>query len=125
MSAVNVYPEEHVLKPAPTESKIPSLNDSMSDMPNEAWMEGTMPKKKYIAKAKQGLMTLSKFAVSSIILVTEIALVAGVGAYVGSYLSAKIIVEDCKRVGIAKVSDTFINCTIVEPKKDPVDKPPR
>ena len=88
-------------------------------------MTGPAVKVPLADKARHSVRAFSKFAIQSIILITEITLVAAVGGYIGTYLSAKIITEDCRRVGIAKVSDNFINCSIVEPKKDAADKPPR
>ena len=73
----------------------------------------------------QGVVTLAKLAGSTVILVTEVAFVAALGGYAGIYLNARSIVDDCSRVNLAKVGDGYINCTIVEPKKDSPLQPPR
>ena len=73
----------------------------------------------------QGIVTLVKLAGSTVILVTEVAFVAVIGGYAGIYLNARSIVDDCARVNLAKVGDGYINCTIVEPKKDSPLQPPR
>lgn len=74
---------------------------------------------------KTGFEQLRKAAVGIVTLVAEIAIVAFIGANVGTYLNAKGIVTDCAKVGIAKVGDTYVNCTVVMPKKDAETQPPR
>lgn len=64
-------------------------------------------------------------AITVITLATEVAVVAFIGATIGSYLSAKTIVTDCQRVNLAKVGDVYVNCTVVEPKKDLPTAAPR
>lgn len=76
-------------------------------------------------KLKNGLVICSKIASNTVIIVTEIAFVMAIGGYVGTYMSAKTIVEDCRRVSIAKVGDAYVRCAIVENVKDAADKPPR
>lgn len=66
-----------------------------------------------------------RVALTVITLATEVAVVAFIGSSIGSYLSAKTIVADCQRVSLAKVGDVYVQCTIVEPKKDPVTAAPR
>lgn len=77
------------------------------------------------ANLKQGIDTLVKIAGSTVTLAAEIAIVAVLGGFIGSYLSNKTVAEDCKRVNLAKVGDAYIRCTIVELPKDSADKPPR
>jgi hypothetical protein len=58
-------------------------------------------------------------------LALEIAVIGYIGAVVGIYLDNKTVAADCHTVQLAKIGDVFIQCTIVEPKKDPVTAPPR
>jgi len=76
-------------------------------------------------KVKVTLDRLGKLAVTCITIATEICIVLAIGAYVGNYLGSKIIVSDCQRVAMAKVGDTYLNCSIVIPKKDTEAMPPR
>lgn len=78
-----------------------------------------------VTAVKQSISAIAKLAGSALIVLTEIALVVGVGAYVGSYISNNTIAGDCKKVNLAKVGDVYIKCTIVELPKDPIDHPPR
>ena len=77
------------------------------------------------SNVKAVLDRIQKIAVSVITLTAEVAVVAFVGASIGSYMSAKAIVADCQHVQIAKVGDTYVRCTIVEPVKDSATQPPR
>jgi len=77
------------------------------------------------AAVKQSISTITKLAGSALIVLTEIAFVAGVGAYVGEYVSNKTIADDCRKVNLAKVGDVYLKCTIVELPKDSLDRPPR
>ena len=74
---------------------------------------------------KQSITTIAKLAGSALIVLTEVALVVGVGAYVGEYVSNKTIADDCRKVNLAKVGDVYLKCTIVELPKDSLDHPPR
>lgn len=76
-------------------------------------------------KTKIILDKVQRMVISVVTIAAEIAVVAVIGATVGSHLSAATIVQDCSRVGIAKVGDTYINCTVVETKKDSANQPPR
>jgi hypothetical protein len=67
---------------------------------------------------KNVLGTISKITIAAITLITEIAVVAFIGSQVGLYYQAKTIQADCGRVNLAKVGDQYMQCTIVEPKKD-------
>ncbi len=71
------------------------------------------------------LAKVQRTALTVITLATEVAVVAFIGSSIGSYLSAKTIVADCQRVNLAKVGDVYVQCTLVEPKKDPVTAAPR
>lgn len=53
---------------------------------------------------------------------TEIAVVAFIGSIIGSYVGSKTIVGDCDKFGTAKVGDQYIQCTVVQPKKDPTPR---
>jgi hypothetical protein len=75
--------------------------------------------------AKAAFATFQRTAITVITLMTEVAVVAFIGATIGGYLSAKTIVTDCQRVNLAKVGDVYVNCTVVEPKKDPATAAPR
>ena len=77
------------------------------------------------AKAAVALEAARKVALSVVTLLTEIAVVVYIGMSVGGYLSAKTIVADCQRVNLAKVGEAYVQCTIVEPKKDAPTAPPR
>jgi hypothetical protein len=68
---------------------------------------------------------VQKSFIATVVLISEIAVIAVIGSMVGSYLSAKTIVADCQTVSMAKVGDTYVKCTLVEPTKDPVTAPPR
>jgi hypothetical protein len=77
------------------------------------------------AVIKTGFDGLRKATVGIVTLVAEIAIVAFIGANVGTYLSAKSIVADCARVAMAKVGDQYVSCAVVVPKKDAETQPPR
>ena len=83
------------------------------------------PNEKLQAGLKNGINTCIRLAGSTVIVLMEITLVAGLGGVVGTYLSSKTIVEDCRRVSLAKVGDAYVRCTLVETAKDSNDKPPR
>ena len=68
----------------------------------------------------RGIVSLLKFAGSTITLAAEVAVVAIVGGYVGMYINNKTIAADCARVNMAKIGDAFIKCTVVELPKDTV-----
>jgi hypothetical protein len=74
---------------------------------------------------KAGWTLVRKSFVATVTLISEIAVIAVIGSMAGSYLSAKTIVSDCQTVSLAKVGDTYIKCSLVEPTKDPVTAPPR
>ena len=78
-----------------------------------------------IAGIRAFLLHIGQAMSKTVILLAEIALVGIVGAQVGNYLNAKTIVEDCFKVNMAKIGDTYVQCTVVVPKKDPVTAPPR
>ena len=74
---------------------------------------------------KEGLDAVSKSISAVVILISEIAVVGIIGSLAGSYVTSKTIVADCQHVNIAKVSDSYIKCTVVEPVKDSATQPPR
>jgi hypothetical protein len=74
---------------------------------------------------QQGLDQLKKMATGTVTLIAEIAIIAFIGANVGIYLNAKTTVADCSTVSLAKIGDTYVNCTVVVPKKDGEAHPPR
>jgi hypothetical protein len=71
------------------------------------------------------LSVCAKSASKMVVLATEIAVIGFIGATVGMYLDNKTVAADCARVNIAKIGDVFIQCTLVEPKKDAPTAPPR
>lgn len=85
-------------------------------------LEDNSPSKSAV---KLNLQKASKFIVTVTTVITEILVIGIIGSYIGSYLSAKTIVADCATVSLAKVGDTYINCTVVHPKKDAETAPPR
>lgn len=58
-------------------------------------------------------------------LITEIIIVTFIGAMIGAYFNSKAIQTDCERLGVSKVGDAYINCTVVVPHKDEPTVPPR
>ena len=80
---------------------------------------------KTIATAKAAIEAFKKVSLAVVTLAAEVAVVAFIGSSIGSYLSANAIVADCQRVNIAKVGAVYINCTVVEPKKDAPTAAPR
>jgi hypothetical protein len=74
---------------------------------------------------KQSLDQLKKMATGTVTLIAEIAIIAFIGSTVGNYLTAKTIVSDCATVNLAKIGDAYVNCTVVAPKKDGEQTPPR
>lgn len=82
-------------------------------------------KKKLTIAASEWAAKAQKVAVSFLTIAAEIAIVAWIGSAVGSHLNSVTVVNDCARVQIAKVGDTFVNCTVIEPKKDSANQPPR
>jgi hypothetical protein len=74
---------------------------------------------------KAGWAVVRKSFVATVTLISEIAVIAVIGSMVGQYLAAKTIVADCQTVSLAKVGDTYVKCTLVEPTKDSVTAPPR
>ena len=87
--------------------------------------EGDAPAAKPESNMKVILDKAQRTAITVVTLATEVAVVAFIGSTIGSYLSAKTIVTDCQRVNLAKVGDVYVNCTVVEPKKDTPAQPPR
>jgi hypothetical protein len=84
-----------------------------------------LPTLETVSKFKQGLEQLKRAVTSTVSLIAEIAIVVYIGMTVGAYLSNKTIVSDCSTVNLAKVGDNFVNCTVVVPKKDGEQNPPR
>jgi hypothetical protein len=74
---------------------------------------------------QQGLDQLKRMATGTVTLIAEVAIVGFIGATIGTYLGAKSIINDCSTVNLAKVGDSYVNCTVVVPKKDGVNQPPR
>jgi uncharacterized membrane protein len=72
-----------------------------------------------------GLKVVHKSVTAIVVLASEIAVIAVIGSLIGSYVTSKTIVADCQRVSLAKVSDSYIRCTVVEPVKDAATQPPR
>lgn len=66
--------------------------------------------------------TTVRVAGSTIVLITQIAFVAAVGGYIGVYINAQSIVDDCTRVNLAKIGNHYVNCSIVEPPALPTPK---
>ena len=79
------------------------------------------PRRNIVEVAKQVVKSCGK----AITIATEIAVVAFIGSIVGSYVSAKTIVGDCDKFNTSKVGDQYIQCTVVQPKKDTAAQPPR
>jgi hypothetical protein len=76
-------------------------------------------------KTKIVIDKIQRMCISVVTIAAEIAIVGVIGATIGSHFSASTIVQDCSRVGIAKVGDTYVNCSVVETKKDSISQPPR
>jgi len=74
---------------------------------------------------KANLNLVTRFVIAAMTLITEIAVVAFIGSQVGLYYNAKTIQADCARVNLAKVGELYVQCTIVEPKKDAPTEIPR
>lgn len=71
-----------------------------------------------LSKGKKIINAAMKAATTVVVLVLELALAGVVGAYAGSYLSAKTIVADCSSVKMAKIGDVYVTCTVIAPQKD-------
>lgn len=82
-------------------------------------------KEKGASHIKAGLQVVHKSITAIVVLASEIAVIAVIGSLIGSYVTSKTIVADCQRVNLAKVSDSYIKCTVVEPIKDTATQPPR
>jgi uncharacterized membrane protein len=92
----------------------------MSDLP-----ELEIKEKGSTEAIKAGIAVVGKSISAMVVLASEIAVIAVIGGLVGSYITSKTVVSDCQRVNLAKVSDSYIKCTVVEPIKDAATQPPR
>jgi len=98
--------------------------DSTLFDPPLAPMAASKPKK--IIKESKKMTPQDKKAIRSFATIaTEIVIIAFIGSMIGAYFNARSIKDDCDRLGVSKVGDTYINCTIVVPVKDAATVPPR
>lgn len=95
-------------------------------MSNDTTKIGAPTEKKRPAKEGRTYSPQDKKTIRTILIrTTEVVIIAFIGSMIGIFFNGKVIQEDCDRLGVSKVGDTYINCSIIVPHKDSPAIPPR
>jgi hypothetical protein len=71
-----------------------------------------------VESMKNAYERFAAVAGKTVIVITEVAVIVFLGSLIGSYINSANISDDCKHIGMAKAGNNYLQCAVIEPKKD-------